>query len=247
MTSILGTITGSTGELLAGKLSFKLLSKVVDTTTNPDTVRVPKLFEFNITAGVINVSVPETETEETPYHITFVETGTNQTWIDEKAIVPNVATVQFASLLATGFTSSNLDTGALRIARELGKDPALLALLRSPTMFEIAVEAIATAQTIYVPKPFAGPARLANFAALILQNPDNWSFAVGPVDAAGNDGAVYTPIDTSVVTASNGRRRIIYNYDQIIPADSLGAYLKATPGGGAAPITATLSAGFTEI
>jgi len=247
MTNILGIITGSTGQMLSGTLRFTLLSKVVDTTTTPDTVRVPKLFEFSVTAGVINVSVPESETEQTPYQITFLEAGATVPWIDERAIVPNVATVQFASLLATGFTSSNLDTGALRIARELGKDPVLLGLLRSPTMFEMTVTAIATAQTIYVPKPFVGPARLANFAALILENPDNWGFSVGPVDGQGNDGTAYSPIDTSVVTASNGRRRIIYSYDQIIPADSLGAYLRAAPSGSAAPITATLSAGFTEI
>ncbi|MBD2515179.1 hypothetical protein H6G93_09195 [Nostoc sp. FACHB-973] len=136
MTQLLGTLKGAAGTL-SGKLRVTLSGQMVDLATDPDTVYAPKPELFIITNGVLNITLPESETSGISYRFEFflVDGSSNiiePALIDFYAIIPNLATVQFATLVPTGMVNDVLDTGALRIARIIASDTSLSSAIGGP-------------------------------------------------------------------------------------------------------------------
>ena len=141
---ITGTIKDTGGSPVSGKLVITLDANLNEQTTNPDSIwtRVPK--EYIITAGVIddpNVVSPvgigllESATQEVTYFFQFfrlISVGIYDTkaLIDFHEIIPDVAQVEFNSLAQeTGITTTNLSTGAIKVAREILTNPVLSSLI----------------------------------------------------------------------------------------------------------------------
>lgn len=163
MTTITGTIEDSGGGGLTGTLRVTLDGPLVDTSSNPDSVQVPRAKDFAIAGGSVNINLTESQTLNLTYRFQFlVSTTTNayyfvngdlytgpkhfwtdnnwytgpvhtvdsvllyeqpetttETLLDFHAIVPNVASTQFSSLVPTGVTTDVLDTSIRRLAEIL--------------------------------------------------------------------------------------------------------------------------------
>lgn len=141
---ITGTIKDSGGYPVSGKLVITLDGNLSDQTTNPDSLLVGVPKEYIITNGVIDdpaVTTPigigllESATQEITYFFQFyrlISVGVydTKTLIDFHEIVPDVATAEFESLAReTGITTTNLSTGALKVAREILVNPVLAQLV----------------------------------------------------------------------------------------------------------------------
>lgn len=248
MTNIVGTIQDSGGTALGGTLQVKLPSPMTTDTTVPDTVYLPKTKSFTITSGSVNINLPESETSQLAYNFKFFETGETVTplW-DFNAIVPNTASYELASLIPTGITNDNLDTGALRVAKLLVSDPQLSVLVKPVGYVSVEFAGQATQATKYFPKSFAAASiELVSLSIFGLSGYENWSFQLGVVNSSGNDETALTPASTSTLT-QNGRRRIVQTYSVSRAASVLGFYVRVTPDIGATPLNATLVAAFREL
>ncbi len=245
MPNILGIISNSTGTPLNGVLSVLLPSVVINDSTTPDTIYTPVAEPFTITSGVLNINIPETQTSETPYRFSFLQTGKTVPLFVIDAIAPNVATVQFASFFPTGITSRNLDTSALRVGRLIATDPTLSQLVKQPAIFSVPVVGVTTVQTLFVAKPFEGSILARSLTVLGISGYANWTFDLGVLNSSGNEELL--TVGTTTTTTQNGRRRIHQTYNISRAASVMGLFIKATPGIGATALTATFSASFTEI
>ncbi|MGV0103961.1 Phage tail fiber repeat family protein [Nostoc sp. DSM 114160] len=137
MTQILGTLKDSAGNGITGKLIVVLAGSLIDDSTNPDTIYLPQSYTFTITAGALDIILPQSETSRITYNFQFFKTNTDGSLIEPalinfNALVPNVSPVQFASLVPTGITNDVLDTGALRTARLIASTPALAQSIGGP-------------------------------------------------------------------------------------------------------------------
>nr|WP_322719597.1 hypothetical protein [Nostoc sp. ChiQUE02]MDZ8232634.1 hypothetical protein [Nostoc sp. ChiQUE02] len=137
MTQIVGTLKDCAGNGITGKLIVVLAGTLVDDTTNPDTIYLPQSYTFTITAGALDITLPQSETSRITYNFQFFKTATDGSLIEPalinfNAMVPNVSPVQFASLTPTGITNDVLDTGALRTARLIASTPALAQSIGGP-------------------------------------------------------------------------------------------------------------------
>ncbi|NEU81507.1 hypothetical protein [Nostoc sp. UIC 10630] len=137
MTQIVGTLKDSAGNPITGKLIVTLAGSLIDDSTSPDTIYLPQPYTFTITAGVVNITLPQTETSRITYNFQFFKTDTDGELIEPallnfNAIVPNVSPVEWASLLPTGIVNDVLDTGALRVARLISTTPALAQSIGGP-------------------------------------------------------------------------------------------------------------------
>jgi hypothetical protein len=125
--NITGTLTDSAGNPVGGSLAVTLdTQSIVDDTTTPPTIilNIPGS-PFTIdTDGVVDISIPITET--TPTTMTFTFTPTSGDVWSFHAEVPDVPTAYLSSLIPTGYTTDRLATGALRIGREITTNPLLL-------------------------------------------------------------------------------------------------------------------------
>ena len=245
MTNILGTIAGSTGDLLTGTLTVTLARAITTDSTDPDTLYTTKPKVFAIAAGEVDIDLPETETYQVTYNFTFLETDAEEPLFSINAIVPNVGTTQFATFFPTGITDRNLDTGALRVARLLGRDPSLSQLIKQPAIFSERVVLQETEFKAFVGKPFTGAVLVKTLTVLGISGYELWDFNLGILNSSGNE-EVLTPATTSTVT-ENGRRRILRTYDVSRAASVMGLFMVATPQSGASDLTATISIAFTEV
>ncbi|MEH1863262.1 MAG: hypothetical protein V7L21_35840 [Nostoc sp.] len=137
MTQILGTLKDSGGNTITGKLVVSLTGTLIDDTTNPDTIYLPQSYTFTITAGALDITLPQSETSRITYNFQFFKTNIDGSLIEPalinfNALVPNVSPVQFATLTPTGITNDVLDTGALRTARLIATTPALAQNIGGP-------------------------------------------------------------------------------------------------------------------
>lgn len=243
-TKILGTIANSAGTPLDGVLSVFLPNIVTDDTTTPDTVYTTVAETFTITSGVVDIDLPETQTQETPYRFVFTETGEDNPLFSIDAIAPNVATVQFASLFPTGTTNRNLDTSALRVGRLIALDPVLSQLIKQPAIFSVTAAGITTTQTYFMPKPFSGGIIARSLTVLGISGYALWDFSLGVLNSSGNEEIL--TIGTTATVTQNGRRRIHQTYDISRASSVMGLFIRATPQSGAAALTGTFSAAYTE-
>ncbi|MFN6531029.1 hypothetical protein [Nostoc sp. ChiSLP03a] len=137
MTQIVGTLKDSAGNGITGKLIVVLAGTLIDEATSPDTIYLPQSYTFSITAGAVDITLPQSETSRITYNFQFFKTATDGSLIEPalinfNAMVPNVSPVQFASLVPTGITNDVLDTGALRTARLIASTPALAQSIGGP-------------------------------------------------------------------------------------------------------------------
>jgi len=245
MPQINGLITNSTGATLGGTLNVTLPSIATTDTTTPDTVYTPVTASFAITEGVVNISIPETETMGIAYRFSFTPTDDTAPLFEFDAIVPIAGPVEFATLIPTGITNRTLDTGALRVARLLAADPNLSQLIKQPAVFSSEFVGITTTTTRFVGKPFAGAILARSLTILGVSGYANWTFALGVLNSSGNE-EVLTPVTSSQVI-ENGRLRRFQTYDISRAASVMGLFLRATPAGGAAALNATLSIAYSEV
>ncbi|MFN6486304.1 MULTISPECIES: hypothetical protein [unclassified Nostoc] len=137
MTQIVGTLKDSAGNGITGKLIVVLAGTLIDEATSPDTIYLPQSYTFSITAGAVDITLPQSETSRITYNFQFFKTATDGSLIEPalinfNALVPNVSPVQFASLVPTGLVNDVLDTGALRVARLISSTPALAQSIGGP-------------------------------------------------------------------------------------------------------------------
>lgn len=244
MTNILGTITDSVGTPLDGtlKLSRALLSST--DVTSPDTIYTTEPKEYPITSGVLDIDVPESETQKVLFNFEFTKTGDTEPLFSINEIIPNVGTVEFSTFLPSGITTRNIDTGALSVARILANDDALSQLVKQPATHTVEIDGATSEQTFYLPKPFSDAVVVKTLAVFGISGYEDWEFSLGVINSSGNESEL-TTFTTSTVT-QNGRRLIRQTYDESRAASIMGLYMRATPTA-ATSLTATLSISYMGI
>lgn len=124
---ITGTLKNSGGITLNGELWCSLDGQIIDETPVPDDIYTVKLHKFAIAAGVVNITLAESETSQVTYWFRFFAANSDneETGLDEDptiefhSFVPNQASVEFSQLVPTGITKDTLDTAISRLARIL--------------------------------------------------------------------------------------------------------------------------------
>ncbi|ANV88505.1 hypothetical protein [Picosynechococcus sp. PCC 7117] len=137
MTTVLGTIKDSAGNVLDGVLTVTLAGSMVNAVEN--VLFTPNPFSFDIVNGVVNIDLEESESKNTSYEFNFFPYRLNET-VDPpvlelsnvpvapfpfNAVVPQFASVNLADLAPTGIVTDVLDTGALRVAQLIAEDQNL--------------------------------------------------------------------------------------------------------------------------
>lgn len=244
MTNIVGKLSSSTGVGITGTLYVVLPGLLISDLTIPDTVYTPVEDSFTVTAGVVDIEVPESETYEVAYNFRFVDSiGTELINID--AIVPNVGTVEFASLLPTGITNRNLDDGALRVARLLASNPTLSQRIKQPAIFSKTLDAVSAETKFYMPKPFPGALLAKSLTVLGISGYEAWDFYLGVVNSAGGESIF--PVETVITTSGGGRQRLHMAYGISNAENIFGLFMVAAPQAGAGTLTATMSVAYSDI
>jgi hypothetical protein len=130
-----GTLKDSGNTVLSGKMIVTLDINIEDQSTNPDSLLLVQPKEYIITNGTVSIPLVETETKQATYYFQFyrlISVGVydTKTLFDFHAIIPDVASVEIASLSKeTGITTTNLSTGALKVANEILTNPTLANLI----------------------------------------------------------------------------------------------------------------------
>lgn len=245
MTQILGTLTDSVGNVLSGTLTFQLPITVPDDSTNPDTIYTTIPYTFDITNGVVDVEVPPTDEPGVAYKINFTATGETVSTLSFNAAVPNVASVDLSLLINTGLTTTTLDTGAYRVARNIASRPILSELFKQPSIATL--ELIAeSSQTIYrIPKPFPGAIKVKSLSVFSTDGFADWTHNVGAIQSDGTD--LDLTEESSTDNTAGGRYYELNTYSDTLSPSVMGLYIKSSPQTGADPITATISISFIEI
>ncbi|MEA5447571.1 hypothetical protein VB780_03255 [Leptolyngbya sp. CCNP1308] len=245
MTNILGTLADSAGAGLAGSLTARLVYNITDDSTIPDSIYLPVEVAFDITAGEVDIDLPESESYNVPYQFKFTIDGEDVPIIDFFAIVPNVGTVEFASLVPTGINNANLDTSALRVAKLIASDAELIVRIRPAQLFNVQAEGITTSTKWFINKPFTSGVLIRGLRILGLSGYADWTFRAGIINSSGIDVQLTvgsTPLDSEV----NDRlfKHQVYTSSQ--PDTILGMYIEAVPAVDADALTASLTLEYTE-
>lgn len=127
MTAIQGILQDSGLGTFNAKLYVTLDSPITIDTT-PKTLLVPKTKIIDITAGIVDFSLEESESEGVTYTFELFEVDNLNAIIEPsvllfKAVVPNDTSVDFSDLIPTGFINSQLDSGARRISKLIINNP----------------------------------------------------------------------------------------------------------------------------
>lgn len=173
MTNIVGLQKASGETLLDGILRVVLDTPIVDRTTTPDSIHSAIVENYIVTAGVVNINLPQSATYNVTYYFQFITlenittyylpngeqyngvthifsgqyyTGATQTIAsilltliqsqtekivdDFHAIVPNVASIEYADLQQTGITTDTLDTSLRRLVEILQGDEDFIQSIR---------------------------------------------------------------------------------------------------------------------
>jgi hypothetical protein len=245
LTKILGTLRNSAGTGLNGTLTARLVYNVTDDSTTPDSIYLPVEVSFAITAGVVNIGVPESETYNVPYQFTFTITVEDAPILSFFAIVPNVGTVEFASLVPTGINNANLDTSALRVAKLITNNAELVVRIRPAQLFNIQAAGVSATTKWFINKPFASGVLIRGLRILGVSGYDDWTFRVGIVNNLGVDNQL-TVVSTPTNSVLSGRlfKHQVYTSSQ--PDTILGLYIEAAPAAGADALFASLTLEYTE-
>jgi hypothetical protein len=123
--TLTGTLKGSGDTALTGYIRVTLDAPIIAQSTTPDTLLLGKFQDFTVTAGVVNLSLWESETDRVTYHFQFFEGVSATSYFDYHVVVPNTPTYEFSQLLPTGIVTDRLATGALRVGKAILSDPLL--------------------------------------------------------------------------------------------------------------------------
>lgn len=244
MTNLLGTIKDSAGNALDGTLTVSLPAPIVDDSTTPDSIYTTKEKEFSITAGSLDIDIPESETAQISYHFKFVDAD-GVTRLDFDAIVPDIGEYQFASLVPTGITNDTLDTGAYRVAKRIVEDSQLAALIKPNYTANLSLESANSTKNLYIPKPFSNAILIKEMSVLAVAGYNNWNFQLGVINSSGNE-EILTPANTATQNIG-GKRKIIYSYNLQRAGSIMGMFIRCIPGSPIEAITAGILLVFTDV
>jgi len=245
MTDIVGTLRDSEGTGLDGELTARLVYNITDDSTIPDSVYLPVEVSFTIEDGVVDIELPQSETYNVPYQFNFTVDGDDVPILSFFAIVPNVGTTEFASLVPTGINNANLDTSALRVAKLIANDAELIVKVRPAQLFNVQAAGISTTTKWFINKPFSSGVLVRGLRILGLSGYEDWTFRVGIVNSTGVDVQLTvgsTPLDSEL----NGRlfKHQVYTSSQ--PDSILGMYIEAVPAIDADDLFASITLEYTE-
>lgn len=247
MTNVVGTMRDSVGNALRGRFIITLSRSIVQDATTPDSVLTTLPVEVDIEEGVVDFELFETETFQVPYHIVFYDwNDLDNPLLDFYAIIPNVGTVEFGSLVPTGISNANLDTGAFQVARYITKDATLSSLIRPDYTQSLDFDSVDITTKLIMPKPFTGGLRVKNVRIACPTGFTDWVFSAGYVDSSGVDQDL-TIESTVLDSVIGGRRWINIAYNTSLPDNILGVWFTATPGVGSGTLKAKAIINFTEI
>jgi hypothetical protein len=244
MTNLLGTIKDSAGNVITGTLTVSLPAPIVDDSTTPDSIQTTKEKEFDITAGVIDIDIPQSEDAQISYHFKFVDAD-GVTRLEFDAIVPDIGEYQFGSLVPTGIVNDVLDSGAFRVAKRIVEDPLLAALVKPNYTATLSLEAANSTRNLYIPKPFSNAILIKEMSVLAVVGYNNWTFQLGVINSSGNEETL-TPSNTTTQTIG-GKRKITYSYNLQRAGSIMGMFIRCIPGTPIETITAGLLLVFTDV
>jgi hypothetical protein len=136
--NILGTLTDIGVSNIDAKVVVTNYNTFIDSGTSPETIIPKSIKTFTITAGAVNLVLPQTETARVSVRLQFYkrlstspDVYDTETFLDLYAVIPNVSTYQLSGLLDVGIVNDSLATGARRVARTIFEDSSLVALISS--------------------------------------------------------------------------------------------------------------------
>lgn len=230
LTNLVGTITDSIGTPLSGTLEITLAGLMIDLSTDPDKIFTGKTGIAIITNGVINISLQESASSGISYHFVFKDSSST-VWMNFSAIVPDGLgnVIQFSNLVPTGITNDTLDTGAIRVATLLTKDPRFVNIVKPVYKCSILLDSLADTKTFYFAKPFSGGILFRSLNGFILSGYSNYTFDCGVVKADGIDEILIRP--TTTVLTSSGRSKFSQIYTDSRIGTTMGLIIKVTKTG----------------
>jgi hypothetical protein len=231
MTNLVGTIKDSGGNGITGRLDVALVYSVLDTSTTPDSLYTTRGVSFDIEDGEVDITLLESQTYSTPYNFKFYRQTSADPLeydpiavLDFNAIVPNVGTFEFSSLLPTGISNANLDTSALRVADLITSDAALVTKIRPSKSFVGFISDLSETRKFVHPKPVSGGILVQKLSLVLTAGYADWTFGLGRINSLGVDAAL-TPTSTPQDAEINGRYYITQLYNSSQPDTVLGLYL----------------------
>lgn len=204
MTNIVGLIKDSAQTVLTGVLTITLTGPLKDSTTTPDTLFLPVAANYSVVNGIINLNLRESATSQVPYKFSLVvyDVLGNAHTETFYAIVPNVGTVEWASLIPVGITNVNLDTSAYRVAELMANDENIAPLLKQQTVSTFIMDDVGVTTKKVFPMTTDTGLVLLNLNAVITSGAAGWTFRAGVINHLGQD-VVLT--GTSITTTAGGR------------------------------------------
>ncbi|MBD2060523.1 hypothetical protein H6F88_31775 [Oculatella sp. FACHB-28] len=250
MTNIVGTLKDASGLSLGARIYVKLAERMLDDSTTPDTIFATKELTFEATGGVINFTLQESETNAVTYHFrvfiySAAATLETEPFLEFDAVVPNVGTVQFNSLVPTGITYDTLDTGAIRVAKAITDDPDLLTKVKSDYLLTLVASAETTQKTVYIPLHFNKQVQIKSLHIFGVAGYSNWTFSAGITNSLGNE-EVLTPAGSSQSTAG-GKLKRTQTYDIVRSASTMSLFVRITPGVGTGIFTGSVALTYKDV
>ncbi len=204
MTNIVGLIKDSAQTPLNGTLTITLTGPLKDSSTTPDTLFLPVAANYSVVSGVINLDLRESATSQVPYKFTLevYDVLGNAHISTFHAIVPNVGTVEWASLIPVGITNVNLDTSAYRVAELMANDENIAPLVKQQTVSTFIMDDVGVTTKKVFPMTTDTGLVLLNLNAVITSGADGWTFSAGVINNLGQDVVLS---GTSTTTTISGR------------------------------------------
>jgi hypothetical protein len=240
MTNIVGLIKDSAQTVLDGTLTIALTGPLKDSTTTPDTLFLPVAANYSVVDGVIDIDLRESATSQVPYKFTLeVYDVLGNAHIETfHAIVPNVGTVEWASLLPVGITNVNLDTSAYRVAELMANDENIAPLVKQQTISTYMMNDVGVTTKKVFPMTTATGLVLLNLNAVITSGAAGWTFRAGVINSLGQD-----VILTGTATTTTAGGRTFYNEVLNItqPNTIKGVFIEIVKGVSSTDISGTIS------
>lgn len=241
MTTIRGIVVDSGGMPINGTIRATLLANMIDTATDPDSIHLPIEFSGPVLSGAIDFDLPPSEEQAIPYRIT-VEDAAGKIWIDTRAMIPAVGTIDLSVLLRTGFAGNLIDDSALRVAKVMAENEQLLAILRPALALTGSVELTSNAgAAVFFANPFSGDFLLSSItvrAQTALAAEYGVELRVHRSQVSNT--SVIAPIAAAISTNHSAGSTWRATYEYVGGADVVGLELRLTPGGGTGPVDVVL-------
>lgn len=250
MTNIVGTLKDASGQLLGARIYAKPAERMLDDSTTPDSLYTTSELPFEVTAGVIDFDLQESETNAVTYHFrVFIylaeATLATEPFLEFDAVVPNVGTVQFNSLVPTGITYDTLDTGAIRVAKAITDDPDLVAKVKSDYLLNLQANAETTQRTIHIPLHFNKQVQIKTLNVFGVAGYSNWTFSVGLTNSLGNEEVLSSTANSE--STAGGKLKRTQTYNVVRSSSTMSLFVRITPGVGAGPFTGSVALTYVDV